>query len=259
MIRPELAIVITALHDGAAIRFPKDRDLIARFRQRFSAARWGVATRSWHIPGKLAASRAEKWADDERGYLLRLEQMARDSEWLASAGQTTTKPEVSDRPPRSGSYIHLTPAGPVDKYGPGEPGCAIPGQPSFWAHPMPPEEPDRARDAIRKLAETIAARKLFGFLESPKVSIVRYWPPEIYSAEYPPPPTIDMWCDGALCTRGRGVSLNWTWTRLWLAGDGRYADGWHPGSNYFALDRSWAVVVWNALNPGKRNSSMRYP
>lgn len=54
-------IEITLLHTGAAVRFPYDAGRIARFRAAFPRALWGEGTRSWHIPGKLAARRAEIW------------------------------------------------------------------------------------------------------------------------------------------------------------------------------------------------------
>jgi hypothetical protein len=74
-------ILVTPIEDGAAVQFPKDRELIDRLKARFPKARWSVTTRSWHIPGKFAAKRAEKWAVDEQAYLRQLLQAERDAEF----------------------------------------------------------------------------------------------------------------------------------------------------------------------------------
>jgi len=89
MIREELRITVTPLPDGAAVRIPKDAALIKRFRRRFRKAIWGPGTQSWHVPGKLAAKRAEQWASDELPYLWQLEHRARDVEWEAAAQPPT--------------------------------------------------------------------------------------------------------------------------------------------------------------------------
>ncbi len=73
--------MIQPLPTGAAVQFPKDRALIDRFKVRFPKARWGAGTKSWHIPGKLAVTRVEKWAAAEAPYLRAIEQALRDLEW----------------------------------------------------------------------------------------------------------------------------------------------------------------------------------
>ena len=92
LIRDELQIRITPHRLGAALQFPKDRILVASLKARFPRARWGAGTKSWHIPGKLAAHRAQLWADEQQTYLARLEQAARDSEWAAPAPAASPKP-----------------------------------------------------------------------------------------------------------------------------------------------------------------------
>jgi hypothetical protein len=81
LIRPGLQITITALHDGAALQFPKDRRLIDSLKARFPKARWGSCTKSWHVPGKLAVHRTTLWAAQQQAYLDGLEAKARDAEW----------------------------------------------------------------------------------------------------------------------------------------------------------------------------------
>jgi len=56
---------ITNLETGAAMQFAFDRERIARFKAVFPKARWGRDTLSWHVPGKLAAKRLQKWAAAE--------------------------------------------------------------------------------------------------------------------------------------------------------------------------------------------------
>lgn len=95
LIRDELQIKVTPHQHGAAVRFPKDRFLISDFKARFSRARWGGGTKSWHIPGKLAGHRAQLWADQQQPYLRGLEQAARDAEWDDPAPAIISKGNAS--------------------------------------------------------------------------------------------------------------------------------------------------------------------
>ncbi|MFE1598153.1 hypothetical protein [Methylobacterium sp. ID0610] len=78
-------IQITALHDGAAVQFQKEKDLNDSLKATFPKARWGAETKSWHIPGKLAVSRALRWAEERQAERAAQEQAAeqarRDAEF----------------------------------------------------------------------------------------------------------------------------------------------------------------------------------
>ena len=47
---------------GASIHFPKDSELLAKFKATFPKARWRKQNLTWHVPGVRARTRLERWA-----------------------------------------------------------------------------------------------------------------------------------------------------------------------------------------------------
>ena len=80
-----MPITVQPLDNGAAVQFPKDAALNNSFKSRFPKARWDAGTASWHIPGKLAVARAQKWASEHEDAVRHadreVEQERRDAEW----------------------------------------------------------------------------------------------------------------------------------------------------------------------------------
>jgi hypothetical protein len=55
---------------GAIAVFPYDRLTVERFRQAFPQARWSDALRAWHVPGKTAERRLDRWLGRELSHAL---------------------------------------------------------------------------------------------------------------------------------------------------------------------------------------------
>jgi hypothetical protein len=65
---------------GAAVSFPYDAGLVARFRTAFPRARWRDDRRIWLVPGKLAGRRLHRWLERElSGVLAHADQRGRDA------------------------------------------------------------------------------------------------------------------------------------------------------------------------------------
>jgi hypothetical protein len=63
---------------GAAVSFPYDAGLVARFRTAFPRARWRDDRRIWLVPGKLAGRRLHRWLERElSGVLAHADQRGR--------------------------------------------------------------------------------------------------------------------------------------------------------------------------------------
>ncbi|ADE84777.1 hypothetical protein [Rhodobacter capsulatus] len=222
LIRDSLRITINSLHGGAAVQFPKDTTLISSFKARFPRARWGSGTRSWHIPGKLAAARAQIWAEEQSDYLGRLEMAARDAEW---ADQSKPSP----RPAIRSIMWH-----------------AIPGQPSRRATAAPPSgDIERAVRAVEDLAQDTVRRVLWGFLSPP----FGVW--QIYPAGWETgygDSTYMGFSTWHKLTGGTGT-VHWRWQAV-CGGDTWQTDGWMPD----ALWSNQALAghrakLWAAINP----------
>jgi hypothetical protein len=55
---------------GAMAVFPYDRMTVERFREAFPRARWSDALRAWHVPGKTAERRLDRWLGRELSQVL---------------------------------------------------------------------------------------------------------------------------------------------------------------------------------------------
>lgn len=61
----DLAIRVTPLRDGAAVRFPRDELRNRRFREHFKRAFWVPDARAWFVPGRDSPRRVSLWAESE--------------------------------------------------------------------------------------------------------------------------------------------------------------------------------------------------
>ena len=235
MTHPDTAIEITGLHDGAAVRMPADKTLIAAFRARFPKAFWGAGTRSWHVPGKLAARRLALWVAEQQAYLQALDRAALDAEWEAADPNRPAAPPsaiaAAPASPRAGTWMTL---------------------PSDWrrSHRPPAGEPEKAVAAVAALDERLGRRELFGFLkthfrawyddlpwlEDEAGNFVR---PQLHTAIHP----------DYLRRRGAVIHVHWCWSIL-TRGEGWAEYGWHPCGNFYAVTAP--DLIWRAINPGKR-------
>lgn len=76
------SVKITKLSTGAAVTFGYDRDAVADFKKTFPKARWSADTKTWHVPGKLAGNRADRWLaaqQDISAKLAKADAVARDA------------------------------------------------------------------------------------------------------------------------------------------------------------------------------------
>ena len=94
------SITVAKFNTGAAIKFDYDRDTVADFKKQFPKAKWSQDTKTWHVPGKLAGNRADRWVaaqHDTAGKLAKADAIARDA--AAFDGAPTSR------------YVNATPQG----------------------------------------------------------------------------------------------------------------------------------------------------
>lgn len=233
MRRNVLSIAITPIEGGAVIRLPDDKTLLDGFRACFPKAFWGEGTLSWHLRGRLAATRLAFWAAEQQAYLWRLEQRLRDRDWETAA----PRPYPEAPPPVSGT-------GFADRTVTWR---SIPSQWRTGERP-PGGEPERAVAAIRELDAAFSKRELFGFLRE-KVSAF-YEGAWMETDDNYPQPELIVRVGPEYVNGGRSVHVHWRWSAIY-GGDGWAEIGWHPDDMFFAVTAAHAI--WSALNPGKRH------
>lgn len=209
-IREAHRITITQLHGGAAVQFFCDPHLNKSLKARFPKARWGAATKSWHIPGKLAGERAALWAAEQDDYLKSIEARARDAEWDAPA-----------QPPKPRKITWR----------------AIPGQPPRDATTAPPKG-----DIDRIVSEINAHNDLAtfcGVLGRPSAGIYRLYPAD-WAGRWGDKkhPWVETYQPSLA---GRRMEVEWEWAALY-GGVGWSKDGWLPSVDF--------PVFWPIFNPG---------
>ncbi len=152
------SIKVTKIHTGAAIKFDYDRDTVADFKKQFPKAKWSQDTKTWHVPGKLAGSRADRWLAaqmDTAGKLAKADAIARDA--VAFDGAPKSK---YVRPLPQGYRVQTGYDADIVKALKAIPGSSWEAQSKTWMIPhRSANELKAALPAIEHLADKIVAEE----------------------------------------------------------------------------------------------------